>query len=39
MIGTLVCLLIASTADAAPPEGKPVLVPIWKKTTVGLPLE
>jgi PQQ-like domain len=39
LIGTLVCLLIPSTAEPAPPEGKPVLVPIWKKTTIGIPSE
>ena len=35
IVGTLVGLLIASLAESAPPEGKPVLVPIWKKTTIG----
>jgi len=39
-ICTLLAILLAcSTTLAAPPEGKPVLVPMWKKTTIGLPKE
>jgi hypothetical protein len=35
----VVALLVVAVGQAAPPEAKPVLVPVWKKSTVGLAKE
>src|SRR5262245_65220441 len=43
LFSLLAASLICSLSPAAPPDGKavgkPVLVPVWKETTIGLPKE
>jgi PQQ-like domain len=39
LLSALAAFIVCSPGSAAPPEGKPVLVPLFKRTTIGLPPE